>query len=49
MHFLDKLAEIEAKYEELNTQLSDPQVLADAARYQKAAKTHAELSGKSVV
>ena len=44
MHFLDKLAEIEAKYEELNTQLSDPQVLADAARYQKAAKTHAELS-----
>jgi peptide chain release factor 1 len=44
MHFLEKLAEIEAKYEELTTQLSDPQVLADAARYQKAAKTHAELS-----
>jgi peptide chain release factor 1 len=44
MHFQDKLAEIEAKYEELNTQLSDPQVLADTARYQKAAKTHAELS-----
>jgi peptide chain release factor 1 len=43
MHFIDKLAEIEARYEELNAQLSDPQVLADAQRYQKAAKSHAEL------
>jgi len=44
MHFLEKLAEIEARYEELTAQLSDPEVLADTARYQKAAKTHAELS-----
>jgi peptide chain release factor 1 len=44
MHFLEKLAEIEAKYEELTSQLSDPQMLTDTARYQKAAKTHAELS-----
>jgi peptide chain release factor 1 len=43
MYFLDKLAEIEKKYEELTAQLSDPEVLADAARYQKAAKAHAEL------
>ena len=44
MYFLDKLAEIEKKYEELTAQLSDPKVLADAARYQKAAKSHAEIS-----
>ena len=44
MYFLEKLNEIEAKYEELTTQLSDAQVLADPARYQKAAKAHAELS-----
>ena len=43
MYFLDKLAEIEKKYEELTPQLSDPEVLADAPRYQKAAKAHAEL------
>jgi peptide chain release factor 1 len=43
MYFLDKLAEIEKKYEELTAQLSDPEVLTDAARYQKAAKAHAEL------
>jgi peptide chain release factor 1 len=44
MHFLERLNEIEAKYEELTAQLSDAQVLADPARYQKAAKAHAELS-----
>jgi peptide chain release factor 1 len=44
MYFLDKLAEIERKYEELTVQLGDPEVLADAARYQKAAKAHAELA-----
>lgn len=43
MHFLQKLAEIETKYEELNSRLSDARVLADPARYQKAAKAHAEL------
>jgi peptide chain release factor 1 len=43
MHFIDKLAEIEARYEELTAQLSDPRVLADQQRYQKAAKSHAEL------
>ncbi len=43
MHFIDKLAEIEARYEELTTQLSDARVLADPPRFQKAAKAHAEL------
>jgi peptide chain release factor 1 len=44
MYFLDKLGEIEKKYDELTAQLGDAQVLADAARYQKAAKAHAEIS-----
>jgi len=40
----DKLIQIESKYEELTQQLSSPEVLGDSARYQKLAKTHAELS-----
>ena len=44
MHFLDKLAEIERKYEELTAQLGDPDVLADQSLYQKSAKAHSELS-----
>ena len=45
MHFSEKLAEIEAKYDELTAQLGDPAVLADQALYQKTAKAHSELSG----
>jgi len=44
MHFLDKLAEIERKYDELTAQLGDPGVLADQSLYQKTAKAQAELS-----
>src|SRR5579863_4300666 len=43
MQYLDKLAEIEKRYDELTSQLSDPQVLADPALFQKAARAHAEL------
>jgi peptide chain release factor 1 len=43
MHFIDKLAEIESRYEALTAELSRPEVLADTARYQKAAKALAEL------
>ncbi len=43
MQFLEKLADIEKKYDELTSRLSDAQVLADPALYQKAARTHAEL------
>jgi peptide chain release factor 1 len=44
MHFLDKLAESEKRYDELTAQLADPDVLADQALYQKTAKARAELS-----
>ncbi len=40
----EKLDEIEARYEELTAQLSSPEVLADSARLQKLAKSHADLS-----
>ena len=44
MNFLDKLAEIEKKYDELTRQLGQPEVLADPAVYQKTAKAHSDLS-----
>jgi peptide chain release factor 1 len=44
MHFVEKLAETEARYEELNVQLGDAGVLADPTRYQKVARAHAGLS-----
>ncbi len=43
MRFVDKLAEIEQKYEELTSQLGDTRVLADQPLYQRIAKAHAEL------
>ncbi|MFQ5778966.1 MAG: peptide chain release factor 1, partial [Terriglobia bacterium] len=38
-----KLDQVEARYEELTQELARPEVLADSARYQKLARTHAEL------
>jgi peptide chain release factor 1 len=43
MNFLEKLPEIETKYEALMAQLGDPAVLADQSQYQKAAKAQSEL------
>jgi len=40
---LDKLEQIEARYEELTAQLSSPELLADQAAYAKAAKQHRSL------
>jgi peptide chain release factor 1 len=40
----EKLNQIESRYEEMTQQLSSPEVLSDSARYQKLAKTHAELA-----
>jgi len=44
MHFLEKLAEIESKFDELTAQLASAEVLADPSRYQKIAKARAELT-----
>src|SRR5260370_1156530 len=43
MDFLDKLTQIESRYEELNAQLSDARVLADPSLYKKTARAHAEV------
>lgn len=40
---LDRLEQIEARYEELGVQLADPEVVADQPRYQKAAKAHRDV------
>jgi peptide chain release factor 1 len=43
-NFFQKLNSIEAKYDDLTQQLSSAEVLADSSRYQKLARTHAELA-----
>ena len=40
---IERLRAAEARYEELNAQLADPQVVSDSKKYQKLAKTHSEL------
>jgi peptide chain release factor 1 len=40
----DKLDEVEARYDRLSQELSDPSVISDNQRYQQAAKQHAELT-----
>ncbi|RMG44349.1 MAG: PCRF domain-containing protein, partial [Acidobacteria bacterium] len=40
---LDKLSEIEETYEQLTRRLSDPEVIADQARFRQLAKQHREL------
>jgi len=41
---LERLDQIEAKYDELTSQLSSPEIVNDSARYQKTAKAHSEVS-----
>src|ERR1700689_4007658 len=40
----EKLNNIESRYEELTQQLSSPEVHNDSGRFQKLAKTHAEMA-----
>lgn len=42
---LDKLQSLEDRYEELTELLSRPEVISDPARFQKYAKSHADLTG----
>jgi peptide chain release factor 1 len=41
---IEKLDSVEARYEDLNRQLADPEVVGDSKRYQKTAKAHSDLS-----
>ena len=40
---IDKLRTVEARYDDLSSQLADPGIVSDSKRYQKTAKAHAEL------
>jgi peptide chain release factor 1 len=40
---LEKLDQIEARYDEMSQQLSDPAVIGDSSRFQKLAKHHSDL------
>jgi peptide chain release factor 1 len=40
---LEKLRAVEVRYEDLNRQLADPDVVSDSKRYQKTAKAHSDL------
>jgi peptide chain release factor 1 len=41
---LDRLDQLEAKYDELTRALSDPAIVSDSAKYQKTAKAHSDVS-----
>jgi peptide chain release factor 1 len=43
LSLFEKLDQIESRYDEMTQEISSSEVLADSARYQKLAKTHAEL------
>lgn len=43
MGLFDKLPQIETRYEELNLELADPQVVSDRERFARLTKEHAEL------
>ncbi len=40
----ERLAQIEARYEELNQALASPEIISDSGKYQKTAKAHSELA-----
>jgi len=44
MQFRQKLEQLEKRFDELNAQMADPAVIADAAEYRKVTKAHSELS-----
>ena len=39
----DKLKEIESRYDELESEMADPEVIADQLRYKKVTKAHSDL------
>jgi peptide chain release factor 1 len=43
MQFVQKLEQLENRFEDLNRQMADPAVIADGDQYRKAAKTRSEL------
>ena len=44
MQFVQKLDQIERRFEELTAQMADPAVISDGEQYRKIAKAHSELA-----
>ena len=44
MEYAGKLEQLEAQFDEMTLQVSDPAVIADNARYRKLAKAHSDLA-----
>ena len=44
MDWLNKLEEIETRYDALSQEMADPSIMQDQERYQKAAKAHSDIS-----
>jgi peptide chain release factor 1 len=44
MQFAQKLEQLERRFEQLNRQMADPAMIADAGEYRKVAKAHSEIS-----
>jgi peptide chain release factor 1 len=44
MQFLSKLEQLEVRFDELTSQMADPEVIGDSGRYRKIAKTHSDIS-----
>jgi peptide chain release factor 1 len=44
MQFVEKLVELEQRFENLTGQMADPAVIGDADQYRRVTKTHSELS-----
>ena len=43
MQYLEKLEDVERRYEELTAQMADPEVIGDAAQYRKISKQQSDL------
>jgi peptide chain release factor 1 len=44
MEFIQKLEQLEKRFDELNRQMADPAVISDSEQYRKVTKAHSELS-----
>ena len=44
MQYQQKLDDIERRFDELNSQMADPEVISDSAQYRKVSKAHNDLS-----
>jgi len=44
MQFIQRLEQIEKRFDELNAQMADPAVIADSDQYRKVTKAHSDVA-----